>query len=265
MKRRRSVGDKPPQEAVEDSAGLKKSKVDEKEKEKEVETSEKRHPSSPSSSKHRPAPHRKCVLRVGHAAPPFDAEGVAYGSFASFSLSQFSGQYVVLVFYPLDFTFVCPTELLKFNEKQSEFQELNTVVLGISVDSKYSHLAWINTPREQGGLGGEDPFTLPLLSDLSHSISRAYGVLNEEAGYSNRCIVIISDKGIVREIIANDDPVGRNCEEIIRLINAFQHTDSHPGEVCPIDWNTGGLTIKASPQDSKEFFSANEMDVEKFE
>jgi len=160
----------------------------------------------------------------------------------------------VLIFYPLDFTFVCPTELLMFNEKQAEFQEvqyefqfkclpiflwsqLNAVVLGISVDSKYSHLAWVNTPRQNGGLASDMPFTMPLLADLTHSISRAYGLLNEQEGYSNRGLVIISDKGIVRDIVTNDDPVGRNCGEILRLLKAFGHTDTHPGEVCPIDWN----------------------------
>jgi len=149
------------------------------------------------------------------------------------------------------------------------------------VDSKYSHLAWVNTPRQNGGLAGDMPFTMPLLADLTHSISRAYGLLNEAEGYSNRGLVIISDKGIVRDIVTNDDPVGRNCGEILRLLKAFGHTDTHPGEVCPIDWNglykyllvsfvnllldQGGETIKATPKESKRFFAANEMDVEKLE
>jgi len=201
-------------------------------------------------------------LRVGHAAPAFSADGVAESAFMSAALSDFQGQYVLLLFYPLDFTFVCPTELLIFNERLSDFRALNVAVLGISVDSKYTHLTWVNTSREKGGLDGVTPFTMPLLSDLSHSISRDYGVLNEEEGYSNRCLVIISDRGIVRSIINNDDPVGRNVEEVLRLLKALIHTDSHPGEVCPVNWDTGAETIKANPEDCKQYFSGLEMDVE---
>jgi len=139
---------------------------------------------------------------------------------------------VVLFFYPLDFTFVCPTEIIAFNDAVSKFKEINTELLGVSVDSQFTHLAWINTPRKQGGLGHLE---IPLIADVTKEISKKYGVLIEEAGIALRGLFIIDENGKLRSMIVNDLPVGRSVEETLRLVNAFQFTDKH-GEVCPANW-----------------------------
>jgi len=166
-------------------------------------------------------------------------------------LEDFKGKYLVLFFYPLDFTFVCPSEILAFNDRVDDFRRVNTEVIAVSVDSKFTHLAWINTPRKEGGLG---PLKIPLLSDLTHKVSRDYGVLIEEAGHTNRGLFIINEKGVIRQITINDPPVGRNVEEALRLVNAFQYTDKH-GEVCPVNWTPGGATMIPDPVKSKEYFA----------
>lgn len=133
-----------------------------------------------------------------------------------------------MFFYPLDFTFVCPTEIIAFSDRIKEFKDLNTEVVGVSVDSHFSHLAWSNTPRKQGGIG---KIEYPLLADLTKKISDDYGVLLEESGISLRGLFIIDPKQVVRQITINDLPVGRSVDETLRLIKAFQFTDKH-GEVC---------------------------------
>jgi alkyl hydroperoxide reductase subunit AhpC len=158
----------------------------------------------------------------------------------------------VLLWYPLDFTFVCPTEILAFNDSLSQFKDLNTEVLALSTDSEFSHLAWINTPRKEGGLGKD--LKLPLLADKTNKIARDYGVLIEEEGIALRGLHIIDPKGIIRQITVNDLPVGRSVDEVLRLISAFQFTDKH-GEVCPANWKVGGETMKADPVKSKEYFA----------
>eukprot|EP01103_Thecamoeba_quadrilineata_P005723 TRINITY_DN15491_c0_g1_i1.p1 TRINITY_DN15491_c0_g1~~TRINITY_DN15491_c0_g1_i1.p1 ORF type:complete len:199 (-),score=48.28 TRINITY_DN15491_c0_g1_i1:27-623(-) len=193
------------------------------------------------------------LVVVGKQAPDFTVDAVVGKVFESISLKQYRGKYVVLFFYPLDFTFVCPSEILAFSDRAKEFEALNTVLLGASVDSKYAHLAWVNTPRKEGGLGGALNF--PLLSDLTQKVSRDYGVLIEEAGHTLRGLFIISDKGIVRHVTLNDPPVGRSVDETLRLVQAFKHVDEH-GEVCPINWKPGSATIKPDPEKSKEYFSA---------
>ena len=137
-------------------------------------------------------------------------------------LTDYAGRYLVLLFYPLDFTFVCPTEIIAFSDRANEFKALGSQVVGISTDSPFTHLAWINTPRKQGGLGH---LNIPLLSDLTHQISKDYGVYLEHLGHSLRGLFIIDGKGIVRQITMNDLPVGRSVDETIRLIQAFQHSD----------------------------------------
>ncbi|CAJ0928441.1 unnamed protein product [Ranitomeya imitator] len=161
------------------------------------------------------------------------------------------GKYVVLFFYPLDFTFVCPTEIIAFSEHAEEFRKIGCEVIGASVDSHFSHLAWTNIPRKDGGLG---PMNIPLLSDLKRTISKDYGVLKEEDGVAYRGLFIIDNKGILRQITINDLPVGRCVDEVLRLVQAFQFTDKH-GEVCPAGWKPGSRTIKPSVKDSKEYFS----------
>lgn len=173
--------------------------------------------------------------------------------FKEIQLSDFKGKYLVLFFYPLDFTFVCPTEIIAFSDRIKEFKDLNTEVVGVSVDSHFSHLAWVNTPRKDGGLGKLD---YPLLADLTKQISRDYGVLIEDAGISLRGLFIIDPKGVVRQITINDLPVGRSVDETLRLIKAFKFTDEH-GEVCPANWDPekNKDTIKPDVKNSKSYFN----------
>jgi peroxiredoxin 3 len=158
-----------------------------------------------------------------------------------------------LFFYPLDFTFVCPTEIISFSDRIKEFKDLNTEVIGVSVDSHFSHLAWQQQPRKQGGIGRIE---YPLLADLTKKISSDYGVLLEEAGISLRGLFIIDPKQIVRQITINDLPVGRSLDETLRLIKAFQFVDKH-GEVCPANWDekSNKASIKPDPKGSQEYFS----------
>ncbi|XP_046362388.2 peroxiredoxin-like [Haliotis rufescens] len=188
--------------------------------------------------------------RVQYPAPDFQGTAVVDGQFKDIQLSDFKGKYLVLFFYPLDFTFVCPTEIIAFSDAMDRFRQLNTEVVGVSTDSHFSHLAWINTPRKQGGLGG---LKYPLLADFKKSVARDYGVLVEDMGVALRGLFIIDPAGIVRQMTINDLPVGRSVEETVRLIQAFQFVEKH-GEVCPANWQPDSPTIKPSPEDSKEYF-----------
>lgn len=192
------------------------------------------------------------AARVLHPAPDFKGKAVVDGQFKDLKLTDFKGKYLVLFFYPLDFTFVCPTELIAFSDNMDKFAEINTAVVGVSTDSHFSHLAWINTPRKQGGLGG---LKYPLLADFNKTVSRDYGVLVEDAGLALRGLFIIDPNGVVRQVTINDLPVGRSVDETLRLVKAFQFTDKH-GEVCPANWNpeSNPRTIKPNPTDSKEYF-----------
>ncbi|XP_054258687.1 peroxiredoxin-1-like isoform X2 [Macrosteles quadrilineatus] len=190
------------------------------------------------------------TLKVQHPAPPFKGTAVIAGDFKEIDLSDFRGQYLVLFFYPLDFTFVCPTEIIAFSDRMNEFKAINTAVVGVSCDSHFSHLAWINTPRKHGGLGN---LNYPLLSDFNKCIARDYNVLLEEDGVPLRGLFIIDPQGVVRQITVNDLPVGRSVDEVLRLVKAFQFTDKH-GEVCPANWKPESPTIKPSPDGSKEYF-----------
>ncbi|KAG7491558.1 hypothetical protein MATL_G00005130 [Megalops atlanticus] len=189
--------------------------------------------------------------KIGQPAPQFKATAVVDGQFTEIKLSDYRGKYVVLFFYPLDFTFVCPTEIVAFSDRVEEFRKIGCEVIAASTDSHFSHLAWINTPRKQGGLG---PMKIPLVADLTQSISRDYGVLKEEEGIAYRGLFVIDDKGLLRQITINDLPVGRSVDETLRLVQAFQHTDKF-GEVCPAGWKPGSDTIIPDVQKSKEFFS----------
>ncbi|KAF8139029.1 thioredoxin-like protein [Boletus edulis] len=199
------------------------------------------------------------VARVQRPAPAFKATAVVEGMFKDISLADYLGKWVVLFFYPMDFTFVCPTEILAFNDVLPRFQELDAVVLGVSTDSQYSHFAWAQQPRKQGGLGPD--LKLPLVADRNMQIARDYDVLIEEEGISLRGLFIIDPKGIIRQITVNDLPVGRSVDETIRLLQAFQFTDKH-GEVCPVGWTEGSKTIKADPKESLDYFSKANEDVE---
>ncbi|KAM9380002.1 thioredoxin-dependent peroxide reductase, mitochondrial [Phaethornis superciliosus] len=187
---------------------------------------------------------------VTQHAPFFKGTAVVNGEFKELSLDDFKGKYLVLFFYPLDFTFVCPTEIVAFSNKANEFHDANCEVVAVSVDSHFCHLAWINTPRKSGGLG---KMNIPVLSDLTKQISRDYGVLLEGPGIALRGLFIIDPNGIIKHLSVNDLPVGRSVEETLRLVKAFQFVETH-GEVCPANWTPDSPTIKPSPEGSKEYF-----------
>ncbi|XP_058460153.1 peroxiredoxin 1 [Malaya genurostris] len=192
------------------------------------------------------------VPELQKPAPKFAGTAVVNGSFKEIKLEDFAGKYLVIFFYPLDFTFVCPTEIIAFSDRVDEFRKLGCEVIGVSTDSHFTHLAWINTPRKQGGLG---ELKIPLLADKSMKISRDYGVLQEESGIPFRGLFIIDGKQNLRQVTVNDLPVGRSVDETIRLVQAFQYTDEH-GEVCPANWKPGSKTMIADPKKSQEYFNA---------
>ncbi len=188
---------------------------------------------------------------VGKKAPNFKAAAVVDGGEFedNYSLSQFIGKkYVIFFFYPLDFTFVCPTELLAFQDKLAEFEKRNCAVVGCSVDSKFSHWAWLNTPTDKGGIQG---VTYPIVADLTKTISDNYGVLagsydyNEEGlmefhgvAQAYRGLFLIDKEGVVRHEVVNDFPLGRNIDEALRMLEALTHFEEN-GEVCPANWEEG--------------------------
>jgi peroxiredoxin (alkyl hydroperoxide reductase subunit C) len=186
---------------------------------------------------------------VQKQAPDFKGKAVVGHEFKDLSLSQYKGKWLILFFYPLDFTFVCPTEIIDFSEKVAEFKKLNAEIVGCSVDSEFTHLAWINTPRKEGGLG---KIEYPLLSDLNKEIAQAYGVL--AGGVALRGLFIINPKGQVAYEVVHDLSVGRNPDETLRVLAAFQYVEK-TGEVCPSSWKPGEKTMKADPVGSKEYFS----------
>ena len=181
-----------------------------------------------------------CCL-VTKPAPDFTATAVMPdNSFdAKFSLSSLRGKYVVLFFYPLDFTFVCPSEIIAFDKALAEFKSRGTEVVGVSVDSHFTHLAWKNTPREQGGIG---QVQYPLVADLTKEIARSYGVLINEA-VALRGLFLIDKAGVVRHALINDLPLGRSVAEAVRLVDALQFHEQH-GEVCPANWKKGDEAMK---------------------
>jgi len=161
---------------------------------------------------------------VRHQAPNFKAQ-VWHNGFKSIKLSDYLGKYVVLFFYPLDFTFVCPTEIVQFSDRAKEFREINTEVIGASIDSAFSHMEYTKKDRKKGGLGQMD---IPLIADVDKEISKIYGALiteGDDSGVAFRATYIIDTKGVVRHISISDLPVGRNIEEVLRLVKAFQYTD----------------------------------------
>ncbi len=190
---------------------------------------------------------------VTQPAPDFKADALVGGQFVeNFSLAQFKGKKVVLFFYPLDFTFVCPTEILAFSDAKAEFDARNTAVVGVSVDSKFSHWAWTQMERKEGGIKG---ITYPLVSDLNKTIAQDYGVLLS-AGVALRGLFIIDadEKQTVRHITINDLPLGRNVEEALRLLDAIDFSNEH-GEVCPANWKKGDKAMKPTFDGLKAFSS----------
>lgn len=194
-------------------------------------------------------------MLVGRKAPNFKATAVVKGEFKNVQLSDYQGKHVVLFFYPLDFTFVCPTEIVAFQDRLGEFKERGVEVLGVSVDSQFSHKAWLETPRNKGGIEGVE---YPLVADVGGHIARAYGVLSgkdagsEEAdsytpgNVSYRGTFLIDKKGVVRTQVVTDEPVGRSVDETLRQVDALQFAETHGGEVCPAEWRKGQKGMKTT-------------------
>lgn len=189
---------------------------------------------------------------VGKKAPNFKAKAVVRNQIIEdFSLSSFSGKYVILFFYPLDFTFVCPTELHAFQDQLHEFEKRNTQIIGCSVDSPYAHQAWINTPKSKGGIQG---VTYPLIADLSKSIAQDYDVLIPEEGIAYRGLFLIDKAGIVRHQVVNDLPLGRSIEETLRILDALLYFEKH-GEVCPANWKIGQESMQPTSAGLEKYFA----------
>lgn len=192
-------------------------------------------------------------LQVGQMAPDFEATAVVDMEFKTIRLSDYRGKkYVVLFFYPLDFTFVCPTEITSFSDRYEEFAKLDTEILGVSVDSQFSHLAWIQTDRKDGGLG---ELKYPLVADLKKTISAAYNVLTPE-GVALRGLFIIDKEGVIQHATINNLAFGRSVDETLRTLQAIQYVQSHPDEVCPANWQPGQKTMIPDPVKAKEYFAA---------
>lgn len=189
---------------------------------------------------------------VGKKAPEFNLKAAVKGKIIdNCSLSSFKDKYVILFFYPLDFTFVCPTELHAFQEHLREFEKRDAVVLGCSVDSCFSHVAWLNTPRSKGGIQGVE---YPILSDINKEVSKAYDVLKEDEGIAYRGLFLIDKQGYVRHQIVNDLPLGRSVDEAVRMIDALISFEQN-GEVCPANWKAGKKSMKATAEGLVEYFA----------
>jgi peroxiredoxin (alkyl hydroperoxide reductase subunit C) len=189
---------------------------------------------------------------VTKEAPKFKTDAVVDNQFKEVSLDDYRGRWVVLFFYPLDFTFVCPTEITAFSDNYEKFAEAGAEILGCSVDSKFSHLAWINSPRNEGGLGR---IKYPLLADITKQIGRDYGVLLD-AGITLRGLFIIDPEGNVAFEVIHDLGIGRNVDEVLRVLKAVQQT-RETGEVCPANWTPGEDTMKGDPEGSREWFGTH--------
>jgi len=192
------------------------------------------------------------AVLVGKQAPDFKATAVKGQEFIeNFSLSSLKGRYVVLFFYPLDFTFVCPTELHAFQEKLEAFHQRDTELVAVSIDSHFSHLAWLKTPKITGGIQGVE---YPIVSDLNKTISRDYDVLVDGMGIAYRGLFLIDKKGIVRHQVVNDLPLGRSVDEALRMVDALRFFENN-GEVCPANWRKGEKSMKADQKGLEEYFA----------
>jgi len=190
---------------------------------------------------------------VTKEAPDFTAQAVnPDNSISDFTLSSLRGKYVVLFFYPLDFTFVCPSEIIAFDKKVQEFKDRNTELVGVSVDSQYTHYAWRQTPPKKGGIG---EISYPLVADLDKNIAREYGVLLDES-VALRGLFVIDTHGVVRHQLVNDLPLGRSVDEAIRVVDALQFVEEH-GEVCPANWKQGEEAMKPTAEGVAEYLEKN--------
>lgn len=196
---------------------------------------------------------------VTKPAPEFTAQAVmADNEIKELSLESYRGRYVLIFFYPLDFTFVCPSEILAFDRALDEFEKRNCAVLGVSVDSQFSHYAWKNTSVQEGGIG---PVHFPLVADLDKSIANAYDVLLP-SGVALRGLFLIDRQGVVRHQLVNDLPLGRSVEEAIRILDALQFTEKY-GEVCPANWKPGEEAMKPTAEGVAEYLRHKTKEQEK--
>jgi peroxiredoxin (alkyl hydroperoxide reductase subunit C) len=197
------------------------------------------------------------AVLVQKEAPDFTAQAVlGDNTFGEISLKDYRGKYTILFFYPLDFTFVCPSEIIAFDHKLGEFKERNCEVIGVSVDSHFTHLAWKNTKVEKGGIG---KVAYPLIADLNKDISRAYDVLTE-GGVALRGLFLIDKEGIVRHQVINDLSLGRNIDEALRMLDALQFTEKH-GEVCPANWSEGKAGMKPTSDGVASYLTDHAKDL----
>ncbi|WP_341503636.1 peroxiredoxin C [Gallaecimonas sp. GXIMD4217] len=193
---------------------------------------------------------------VGRPAPDFTAAAVlGNGEIVdNFNLKEhIKGKYAVMFFYPLDFTFVCPSELIAFDHRIEEFQKRGVEVIGVSIDSQFTHHAWRSTPVDKGGIG---EVRYPLVADVKHEICQAYDVEHPEAGVAFRGSFLIDKEGVVRHQVVNDLPLGRNIDEMLRMIDALQFTEEH-GEVCPAGWNKGDKGMAANAEGVASYLAEN--------
>ena len=193
------------------------------------------------------------AVLVGKPAPDFTATAVfGNNEIKPLTLSKLQGKHVVMFFYPLDFTFVCPSELIAFDHRLEEFKKRNVEVIGVSIDSEWTHLAWKNTPVEKGGIG---QVGYPLVADIKHSICQAFDV-ETDGGVALRGSFLIDAAGIVQHQVVNNLPLGRNVDEMLRMVDALQFTEQH-GEVCPAGWQKGKTGMNASPEGVAKYLAEN--------
>jgi peroxiredoxin (alkyl hydroperoxide reductase subunit C) len=169
---------------------------------------------------------------------------------------DFRGQYVVLFFWPLDFTFVCPTEIIAHDHRLDQFKERQAQVIGVSIDSQYAHFAWRNTPIDDGGIG---PVKFPMVADVKHEITRAYGIEHPD-GVAMRASFLIDKNGVVQHQVVNNLPIGRDVDEMLRIVDALQFTEQY-GEVCPVGWRRGENAMKPTPQSVAEYLSKHKNEL----
>jgi peroxiredoxin (alkyl hydroperoxide reductase subunit C) len=192
---------------------------------------------------------------VGTAAPAFTAPAVMPSGEIeeNFNLADLNGKYVVLFFWPLDFTFVCPTEIIAHDRRMTDFKARGVEVVGISIDSQFTHFAWRSTPVNEGGIGAVQ---FPMVADVKHDITRAYGIEHPEAGVALRASFLIDREGIVQHQVVNNLPLGRNVDEMLRMVDALQYTEEH-GEVCPAGWNKGDQGMRPTSNGVADYLASN--------
>jgi peroxiredoxin (alkyl hydroperoxide reductase subunit C) len=195
------------------------------------------------------------TILVAKEAPDFVAPAVMPNNVIeeSFRLSDLRGKYVVLFFWPLDFTFVCPTEIIAHDHRIDQFNERSVEVVGVSIDSQFTHFAWRETPVDKGGIGRVQ---FPIVADVKHEITRAYGIEHPDAGVAMRASFLIDKEGVVQHQVVNNLPIGRNVDEMLRVVDALQFTEEH-GEVCPAGWQKGEKGMKPTVNGVSDYLGAN--------